>query len=269
MRKFGSLRRQLLPKRSNHPRTQRMDVLVSFVITYYAKKSTIFEVLRGLEQQKLSTCAPDQFETIIVDDGTEGEDIHRELPASVFYLWQRKPEAGGFGASRARNTGAQVAKGRYLIFLDADILIGPDYVEAALRGFRQHGHRIVQCGYVWDYFFTGCPDPRTQFGVWEKPEHPNRRFFQVASGSLAIARRLFVESGGFDEDLTYGEVEDIHFGYQLSRLRRTEIYFNRGMECRHVPHPPSLAHADPEKSWDIVKAKYPEFYDQYIVQGLR
>jgi GT2 family glycosyltransferase len=247
----------------------KSKTLLSIIITYYAKQSTIFDVLQSISNQSLQSCLPEQLETIIIDDGTEGEDLARRLPSEIVYLWQRKPAVGGFGAARARNTGAKIANGKYLIFLDADILIGSNYVEAALRGFRKHGERILQCGYIWDYFFAGCPDPRTQFGVWENPEHLTKRFFQVASGSLAISKELFVESGGFDEELTFGEVEDIQFGYQLGRLRRTAMYFNREMECRHIPHPPSLAHADPENSWNIVKTKYPEFYDQYIVQGLR
>ena len=280
MSKLGRISRRLLSKSQqaakqdlrNHPSIDRMDrpkPLISVIITYYAKQSTIFQVLDALDRQALRSCTAEQIEIIIIDDGTEGEEMHRKLPAEVIYLWQRKPAAGGFGAARARNTGAKIANGKYLIFLDADILVGEGYLEAALRGFKKYGERILQCGYIWDYFFAGCPDPRTQFGVWENPEHLTRRFFQVASGSLAIAKDLFMESKGFDEDLTYGEVEDIHFGYQVSRVRRTRIYFNREMECRHLPHPPSLAHADPEKSWDIIKNKYPEFYDQYIVQGLR
>ena len=279
MPKFRSLRRKVPSGEAGQNsrdgfgsadyRVSNPDVLVSVIITYYAKQSTIFDVLQGIRGQSLQSCRPEQIEAIVIDDGTEAEDIAQRLPPETIYLWQRKPTAGGFGASRARNTGAKIANGKYLIFLDADILVTPDYVEAALRAFRKYGERIVQCGYVWDYFFAGCPDPRTQFGVWEDPHHLTKRFFQVASGSLAISRDLFVESGGFDEDLTFGEVEDIQFGYQIGRLRRTAMYFNREMECRHIPHPPSLAHADPEKSWNIVKTKYPEFYDQYIVQGLR
>jgi glycosyltransferase involved in cell wall biosynthesis len=280
MSKPWGIRRWLSPKPStsvkelgnDRPsicRVNNPDILVSVIITYYAKESTIFSVLESIHSQSLHSCAPNQIEIIIIDDGTEGETVQQRLPPNVTYLWQRKPGDAGFGASRARNTGAKIANGKYLLFLDADILTGKTYVEAALRGFQKYGNRILQCGYIWDYFFAGCPDPRTQFGVWENPDHLTKRFFQVASGSMALSRDLFVESKGFDEEMIYGEVEDTLFGYQLSRLRRTAVYFNREMECRHVPHPPSIAHAEPDKSWHIVKTKYPDFYEQYIVQGLR
>jgi glycosyltransferase involved in cell wall biosynthesis len=245
------------------------NIVVSFVINYYSKQSTIFSVVETILSQSLHSCTPEEIEIIIIDDGTQGESMCQDLPPRVIYLWQRKLGEIPYGICRAKNTGAKIANGKYLVFLDADITVSETYVEAALRGFQKYGERVVQCAYIHDYFFKGCPDPRTQYGVWENPARLNRRFFQVAGGSMAMSKDLFVESKGFNEDLIYGEVEDILFGYQLSRLPRTAMYFNREMECRHIPHPPSLAHADPERSWQIVKAMYPEFYDQYIVQGLR
>src|SRR5207245_507604 len=123
------------------------------------------------------------------------------LPPPVIYLWQRKHL---YGITRAKNTGARLANGRYLVFLDPDILVNEGYLDAVLRGFERYGDRVVQCGYIWDYHFKGCPDPRLEFGVWENPGGVTQRFFQVAGGNMAISRRLFDESPGFDEDLIYG-----------------------------------------------------------------
>ena len=86
---------------------------------------------------------------------------------------------------------------------------------------------------------------------------------------MAISRRVFFDTPGFDEDLIYGGVEDLLFGYHLSGLDGISVFFNRDMEVRHVPHPPSPAHAEPAKSWDIVKIKWPEFYRDYIERGIR
>jgi glycosyltransferase involved in cell wall biosynthesis len=247
-------------------RVRNPDVRVSVILNYFAKESTVFQCLESLLHQSLVMCSPEQVEIILVDDGTEGEAMRSKLPEQVIYLWQRKQM---YGISRAKNTGAKVANGKYLVFLDPDILVAPTYLDAVLRGFDHVGDRVVQTGYIWDYHFKGCPDPRTEFGVWEIQGGVSHRFFQVAGGNMAISRALFLETPGFDEDLIYGGVEDLLFGYHVGQLPNTAIHFSREMLTWHIPHPPSLAHANPRASWDVVKVKYPEFYDAYIVRGLR
>jgi glycosyltransferase involved in cell wall biosynthesis len=241
-------------------------IKVSIFFNYYSKESTIYSALECLYKQSLNLCSSEEIEIIIIDDGTVGEDLSKNLPDNIIYLWQRK---FGFGVCRAKNTGAKIANGKYLVFLDPDILVCEKYIDAVLEGFNNYGDRIVQCGYIWDYHFKGCPDPRTEFGVWEHPDCLTKRFYQIAAGNMVIPKDLFMETNGFDEELIYGGVEDLLFGYHLSLLPMTSIYFNNKMQSRHIPHPPSLAHARPDKSWEVVKRKYPDFYDQYIKKGLR
>lgn len=239
---------------------------ISVVYNYFQKASTLFRSLEALERQSWERCRPSDVEVILVDDGTEGESIVERLPDRVLYVWQRK---FGYGICRAKNTGARLANGDYLVFLDPDILIGRNYFDAMLDGFEKGGNRMVQCAYIWDYHFAGCPDPRLEFGVWERPNRPTRRFYQFAGGNVAMGRSLYMETPGFDEDLIYGGVEDLLFGYHLSKLQATTIWFNNNMESWHIPHPPGGAHARPDKTWEIVRRKWPEFYEDYIVRGLR
>jgi hypothetical protein len=248
------------------PRINNPDVVVSVIVNYYAKRETVRSVIDRLLGQSLMLCAPDEIEIILIDDGSEGEDLRKDLPPRVTYLWQRRME---YGICRAKNTGAKLANGKYLVFLDADILVSPTYIDAVLRAFDNWGDRVVHCGYIWDYHFQGAPDPRTEFGVWENPGGLTGRFYQVAGGNMAIAKGLFLETPGFDEDLIHGGVEDLLFGYHVSQLPRTSVRFDPEMVSWHVPHPPSPAHADVKGSWDVVKVKHPDFYDQYIVRGLR
>lgn len=247
-------------------RTNNPSIKVSIIYNYYKKETTIFNSLASIAAQISKRCSPKEIEIIIVDDGSEGEDVSARLPEHVLYVWQRK---FGYGISRAKNVGAALANGRFFVFLDADIMVSSSYLDAMLEAFERFGDNIVQCGYIWDYFFKGCPDPRTEFGVWHNPERPTRRFVQIAGGNMAISREMFQLTSGFDEDLIYGGVEDLLFGYQYGKLPGAAVYFNRSMESWHIPHPPSLAHAQVGKSWDIVREKYPDFYESYIVKGLR
>jgi glycosyltransferase involved in cell wall biosynthesis len=239
---------------------------VSVIYNYYEKEATISESLESLRKQKWRECSPEDVEIIVVDDGTSGEPIGSRLPIEVIYVWQRR---FGYGICRAKNTGARIANGQYFVFLDPDMIVNENYLDSVVRGFCKYGDYAVQCGLIWDYHFPGSHDPRLEFGVWELPNRQTRRFYQVAGGNMAVSRRLFFETPGFDEDLIYGGVEDLLFGYHVGKIEGTTVVFNTEMEGRHIPHPPSEAHADTEKSWNIVRRKWPEFYQQYIVQGLR
>jgi glycosyltransferase involved in cell wall biosynthesis len=247
-------------------RVNRPGVLVSVVVNHFERELTIYRVVERVMNQQLSECSAGDIEVVVVDDGSEHGTLAERLPDSVTYVWQRRDR---YGIARAKNLGAKIANGKYIVFLDADILVAETYLDAVVQAFHQWDQRVVHCGYIWDYHGPDTPDPRTEFGVWENPGIPTGRFFQIAGGNLAIARSLFVESGGFDEDLVFGGVEDLLFGYQLCNLPRTAVRFDQRMTAWHLPHPPSAAHADPAASWNVVKTKYPTFYDSYIVKGLR
>ncbi len=254
---------------SPFPHVIRSDVTVSFIYNFYRKEKTIFQSLESIQKQSLSMCSRRKIEIILVDDGSDEDQVRKlrqDLPAEVIYLWQRKC---CHGMSRARNTGAKISNGRYLIFLDPDIILCDDFVDAVLRGFDLYGDRVLLSSYIQGYYFTGSPDSHDEFGVWENPNRVTSRFTQLASTCFAISRSLFMESGGFDEDIIHGGVEDLAFGYDIGTLPETGIVFNTKMQVEHIPHPPGTAHADPQKSWQVVKLKCPEFYDQYIVRGLR
>lgn len=240
--------------------------LISVIYNYFEKESTVLRSIESLDKQNWQRCRREDIEIILIDDGSDANKIATQLPEDVIYTWQRKNR---YGICRAKNTGARLANGDYLVFLDPDIMVGPGYFDSILNRFEEFSDRLVQSGYIWDYHFQGCPDPRTEFGVWVRPDRPTHRFYQIAGGNLAIARKLFFETPGFDEDLIYGGVEDLLFGYHLSKLPGTSVMFNRSMETWHIPHPPGGAHADPVKTWEIVKRKWPEFYRDYLEWGLR
>lgn len=250
----------------NYPIVNAQKKYISVIYNYFKKSDTLFRSLDALQNQKWQYCSPKDIEIIIIDDGSPGESIAETLPKNIQYLWQRK---FGYGICRAKNTGAKLANGRYLVFLDPDILVSSAYLDNMLMEFQKYGDNLVQCGYIWDYHFVGCPDPRLEFGVWESPNRLTRRFYQLAGGNMAISRNLYFQTPGFDEELIYGGVEDLLFGYHIEKIPGTSILFNRQMESWHIPHPPSGAHADPQKSWDIVRQKWPEFHQKYVIEGLR
>ncbi len=88
---------------------------VSIIIPTCNRKELLREAVLSCAKQEGVT-----IEIIIVDDGGSDntEQMLRELPFSVHYLWQENK-----GPGAARNAGMRIAQGRYIKFLDSDDLL--------------------------------------------------------------------------------------------------------------------------------------------------
>ncbi len=238
-----------------------MTLQASIIIPTYNKARYLSEVLATLSQQ-----IDERFEIIVVDD--DSTDRTKDV-AQRFTVNYTRQEHRGFGLARARNNGARAAKSDYLIFLDDDIKVCPDYLKKVLEGRKKYGEHAVQAGYIRDYTGKGDPDIRTQWGVWERPGILTRRFYHVNGGNFALDKSLYWQAGGNDEDLVHGGVEDILFGYLLSLVPDTHVVYNRDMEGFHLPHPKTWRGADAMANWELVRIKYPNLYEDYITRGVR
>ena len=99
--------------------------LVSVVIPYYNRASTIDDTIESLTKQTFT-----DFEVLIVDDGsTETESIEKlknlkrdKLNLKVIYQTNA-------GVASARNKGVSEAKGKYIVCLDSDDMLAPLFIE--------------------------------------------------------------------------------------------------------------------------------------------
>ena len=149
-------------------------------------------------------------------------------------------------------------------------MIHDDYLLNLWDDFKTFGNYTLLTGYIHDYFFLGAEDPRTLFGVWQNPEIRTRRFYQISGGQFAISRELFLKSGGFDEDIIYGGVEDIYFGHTIEKkFKEAKIIFSKKYKVNHVPHKSSAAHLETYKSESMSCFKDTEFYNAIYLKEER
>ena len=105
---------------------------VSVIIPYYNADKWIGRMLDSLLKQDLSA---DEYEIIVVDDGSKDEPIvlkdYTAKYANIQHIRQENSGPGG-----ARNTGIKVAQGEYIFFCDSD-----DYIaENVLGGLYEIAH---------------------------------------------------------------------------------------------------------------------------------
>jgi glycosyltransferase involved in cell wall biosynthesis len=118
-----------------------MSIDVSFIIPTHNRSASLKKMLQGLEQQSYPT---QNFEVIVVADGCKDDpaEVVRNLKTG-FQL--QLCELPGVGPGGARNTGASVARGKLLIFVDDDMEVCNDFIEQHLS--KHTNENCVVIGY--------------------------------------------------------------------------------------------------------------------------
>src|SRR5215212_7741193 len=157
-----------------------------------------------------------------------GQDRYGRIPTDVRFVATPQP----ISPAAARNLGAQLAGGDYLLFLDADCIAAPDLVEQILRCHRQ-GHAVVggalapEPGSYWRL----C-DNLLVFAPFLASASAGTRPY-LTSTAISIARNVFAELGGFDESFA-PTGEDMDLSLRL-RARGYELFFEPAAGVAHRP----------------------------------
>lgn len=183
---------------------------VSVVIPCYNHGEFLQETLDSLQLQTYS-----DFEVIVVNDGSTDEGTVALLQrlkmarTTVVHTENR-------GVSAARNRGIAEARGEYILPLDADDRIGPDYLELAVALLDSESDAgIVYC----ERLLFGERE-----GVDPLPEYdPRGLLIDNCICPAALFRKIdWKRVGGYSEKMVHGW-EDWDFWISISELNRRVI----------------------------------------------
>ncbi len=202
--------------------------MISVIIPAYNSEKTIEKLLRSLRKSTFS-----DYEIIVVDDHSSDNtgEISRKYSDIVITLKERS------GPARARNIGAEKAKGDILLFLDADVIIvDVNQIGYVSRRFRDNQEMKAMVGIyskqpINDGFFPKYKALVAYFWFHEV------KFLEAFDTHSAIIRReVFDELGGFDTIYKDALIEDFEFGYRVSE--KYPIYLDTNFQVAH--HFPSF-----------------------------
>ena len=114
--------------------------MISVLLATYNWPEALQKCLESLANQ-----SDTDFEIIIADDGSGPltqsliERIKPNHPAPILHLWQ---EDRGFRKTTILNLAIKEARGNYLVFLDGDCIVQPDFI-ARHRQLAQKGHLVT------------------------------------------------------------------------------------------------------------------------------
>lgn len=104
---------------------KKEDLLLTIIVPYYDTYTYTKKLFDVLTPQ-----LTDDVEVILVDDGCNEKRLDK-FKANVIHL-----EENSGGASKPRNVALDIAKGRYIAFIDSDDTISTDYVSEILKKIK-------------------------------------------------------------------------------------------------------------------------------------
>lgn len=169
-----------------------------------------------------------KLEVIIVDGGSTDrtKEIARQFDVKIL----DSPR----GIPRQRNVGGYAATGDLLAYIDADVEILRDWFTAVQFQFSENQYKIVGCapllpdGVAWiaKAYSMHRGNPNL---ISNSKENYNERY--LATASLVMGRKVFLEVGGFREELEVDEDTDF-----ILRARTIEIPLILEPNLAHIHH---------------------------------
>lgn len=188
----------------------------SIVIPTYNRQPILEKCLRALENQQLTDRTVENYEVVVVDDGsTDGtlawlKTHQAEFPHVVAY------EQNHQGPSAARNLGVQQSKGDTIIFIDSDLVVTEQFLQSHATALK-----IEEKALNSDRLFTyGAVINTCNF------ENPTAEPYKItdfsaayfATGNVAIAKKWLEQAGLFDTRFQLYGWEDLELGVRLKEL---------------------------------------------------
>lgn len=210
---------------------------VSVIIPAYNCQESLDLTLASLAHQ---TYPEDLLEVVVVDDSSESPVTLPKIHPANCRIVRVADHSTGWGRSNALHVGATISTGEILHWLDADMVVFPEHIEAQAR-WHHVSDEVVTLGYkrfvssgwttpeeVSARCAAGSIDELFRFEDTEPHDYVekiidetdqlragNHLNFRAHVGATAALRRtLYEETGGLNPELRLGE--DTEFGYRLA-----------------------------------------------------
>lgn len=182
--------------------------IVSIVIPCYNHGEYLQEALDSINIDNINY----PVEIIIVDDGSSDHATIQKLESLKQLNYTIIHQENG-GPGKARNTGINIAVGKFILPLDADNKIKPNYINKAVPILEKNQADIV---YAVPEFFGDTSNKKRQFKV--RPFDDLGLVTGNCADACAIFRKeVWIKNGGYDEAMPYFGFEDWEFWINASK----------------------------------------------------
>lgn len=205
--------------------------IISIIIPCFNQGIYLDEALQSVSQCKDKSI----YEVIIVNDGSTDKntlDILKGLAEKGYNIINQPNK--GLGA--ARNEGIRVAEGKYILPLDCDNKIKPEYI--------YEGIRLLDNDPLLDVVYSDAEYFGEKTGLWESGEfNLQRLMIENYIDACAIFRKATWEKmGGYDENMPVMGYEDWDLWLRIAFQNGKFAYINK-MLFYYRYHAKSMIHS--------------------------
>lgn len=117
--------------------TTKQESMLSIIIPTLNEERLLLALLSSIKEQSFTN-----YEVIVADAGSEDGTLE------IAKKYGCRIVAGGGLPAIGRNNGAKVARGIYLLFLDADVILPKDFLKTAIDEFENKNLDVASCRMV-------------------------------------------------------------------------------------------------------------------------
>jgi GT2 family glycosyltransferase len=185
--------------------------LVSVIVASYNSGKTIEKCLNSLRNQRTDR----DFEAIVVDSSIDGSArlVEEKFPEARLYKFSDRKFVGD-----ARNIGIAAAKGKIIVFTDADCTAEGGWIDEIVKAHEHYGPAIggsIANGSTHSY--VGSAAYFCEFSQWMPAKHA-KRMADIPGANMSYKKEVFERYGRFIEG-TYCSDTEFHW-----RLNEDGLY---------------------------------------------
>ena len=217
---------------------------ITLIITTYNWPESLLLVIQSIRNQ---TIWPNEI--IVADDGSRNEtkelihNINKEFEMNIIHSWQQD---NGFRAARSRNNAIFKSSGDYIILIDGDVILHPnfvkDHIDNAEQGYFIQGFRALLSKKEtkkalsrkivnFSFFYPGLKNRKN--AIYSKFlssifSTKKNHLYGIKSCNMAFYKKDCINVNGFNNDFEGWGREDSEFVVRLinSGVNRKNVRFN-------------------------------------------
>lgn len=212
---------------------------VSIIILNFNKAHLTVECLKSIWEHTWGYC----YEVIVVDNGSQFDDFRvlSEFKGSYKLLHLNINRFFGEG----NNIGAELAQGEFLLFMNNDVIVTPNWLPPLMDAFRDHS----DCGVAGPKFIypngllqeAGAlldkEGGAVQIGKFQDPDSPRfnrgRVVDYVSAATMLMRKQIFEDVLGFDYIFEPAYYEDADLCLKIGQLGLKTYYVPESCVIHH------------------------------------